>query len=310
MVLGTENKPVQFFILGPAYHGAGTLAWRLNHHFDIFSLGTANPARGKGQLCSCGEPVENCPFWKIAEKALAFDEGEEVEFDTFLPPAPQITKRRNVNNWLNGIIAAMAQEATPKAWKMVYEQAERYLTLHNRFRDAIRDWTPHRAFVDAERSTVKFMVMASMGFPVRGVIHLVRDPRSYVAVMKKFYPESAVEKTTLEWASAHERIRRLESLFPSIPFMTVRYEDMAEDPDGTFDKVVDFMDQKLAVREELTIGSSKNHMVGLSPQETEGGFNKKPGYGPEILSPEEQERVLKVAGPLFKEFGYKPENIT
>jgi hypothetical protein len=303
MAGGSEKLPL-CFILAPAYHGAGMLAWRMSHHPDVFSLGTGNPIRGEDQVCSCGERVSTCPCWTNITAGL--DLAEDDPLKSYLPQSPYLFKNQKLNIMVNGAIALMANEVSPKAWKMVYEQAERFYAMHDKFLTLCRSWVQHKVFVDAERSNIKFMSMSSMGFPVKGVIHLTRDPRGYAAQWKKFYPESTVEKPTLEWVAAHTRIRRLKNLFPRVSFTVVKYEDLLEKPDETLLKVLNFVNVPRAWPEDLRLDARKNHLIGLGPQDTEGGMAPRAENWRETLHPEDQERVIKAAGPLFSELGYKP----
>ncbi|MFA5592446.1 MAG: sulfotransferase [Micavibrio sp.] len=299
-----------YFILGPSYHGAPVLARELNAHPSILCLGTGNPAKGEETPCSCGAPVSACPFWtKVAQglNELGDDDGEFYRH--YLPRHPVITAREGLDVWIAGALSLLANEAGPKAWKFFYEQAERFLKKHETFHAIARTEAPHKFFVDAERSNIKFMVMASMGFPVGGVIHLVRDPRGYAASMKKYYPESSAEKLAMEWAAEHTRIGRLRSFFPKIPFLTLRQEELAADMDGSLQEIAAFMG--LPEKQGFAAGAEasplKNHQIGAAPQEQGEDAALTVLDWRESLHPEDQARVMKAAGPLFSDFGYKSE---
>lgn len=279
------------------------LSWRLNHHPDILSLGTCNPERHAEQICSCGEGTAQCPFWSHVLKTLEL-EGDKP-FDGYLPIMPQIAAFDGMNKAMNTMMALMANEISPKCWKMVYEPAERFYGIYDHFYSLCRKSNPYKVFVDAERSNIKFMTLASMGFPVRGVIHVTRDPRSYAAQWQRYYPETPVETSTMEWAAAHTRIRRLSQTFPNLRFHRVAYETLLARPHESMREITDFLGLNIAYPEELRIDPGKNHMVGVSSSDTEGGFEERAENWRESLHPEDQERVLKVAGPLFSEFGYK-----
>lgn len=296
-----------YFILCPAYHGASTLAWRLNLHPNILSLGTGNPLRREDAPVSDGSTVSTSPFWKEVVEEL--ETKDEDPIDTLLPQAPFIASNHKINTWLNSLVAMLANETSPKAWKLVFEQANRFISMHDKFLNAIRERVPHKAMVDAERSNLKFMVMASSGFPVKGVIHLVRDPRGYVAACKKYYPESTVENLTLEWAAAHTRIFRLATTFGKMPFLTLKYEDLMEKPQETYEKAASFVGFREHITLEGTPGMGKNNLLGITAQDRSLEPVQNARNWAETLTPEEEARILHVAGPLFSEFGYKSENM-
>ncbi len=302
--MAPKNATPIFFILGPSYHGAPLLSWRLNNHPDIMSLGSANPLRTEDPPVSDGSTVSSSPFWTKMTEAIEYNAEDPIK--TFLPQSPHIVPGEKLNKALNIGLSMFANEIGPGVWKAVFESANRFIVMYERFYQAARDWIPHKAMLDGERSNLKFMVLASMGFPVRGVIHLVRDPRGYVAAWKKYYPESTVETLTLEWAAAHTRIYRLATSFQKMPFLTMRYEDLMEKPEETFHQAVEFMGLPKAEYVEMAM-PGKDNMIGVGPQDRTLAVAPVAGNWRETLSPEEEARILKIAGPLFSEFGYKSE---
>jgi len=302
-VIASADRTPICFLLGPSYHGISSLSAKLNQHQDILSLGTGNPLRSEDQSCSCGKSVSECPFW--TEIATKIEKAEDDPFETLLPQAPYLASSKGLNTGLNGALAIIANEVGPKAWKSVYEQAERFLKVQETFLATALELAPHKAYADAERSNLKFMIMASMGFPVKGAVHMIRDPRGYVAAWKKYYPESTAEKLTLEWAAAHTRINRMKQFFSKVPFLTVRYEDWASAPDETMRRITDFMRIKDS-GEGMILSQSplKNHMIGAMQDQAAEGVSDAENWR-ETLDREDQERVIRAAGPLFGEFGYK-----
>ncbi len=293
------------FILAPSYHGASALSWKLNKHPDILSLGRGNPSLGEDQICSCGEPVSICPFW--GRTMIAVGSSEESSSETFLPQSPQILENPKFNVLLNGVLSLVANEFSQKTWRVFYEQAEQFLQKQEIFLSALQSETPHKIFIDAECSNIKFMTMLSMGFPVKGAVHITRDPRGYAAAWKKHYPDATAEKIAVEWASSYTRIKRLKSFFSKVPFLTIRYEDFIARPDETLQKVAAHMGlPEIYVGDIGNTDSLKNHLLGLEAGDMSLADGKGLENWRETLHPEDQSRVLVAAGPLFSEFGYKP----
>ncbi|PZQ48860.1 MAG: hypothetical protein DI551_00570 [Micavibrio aeruginosavorus] len=302
--MGEKKESSLFYVLAPAYHGATTLSARANLHPYILSLGNGNPMRGEEQICSCGENVSTfCPFWTKAAEILEASEDDPIK--KLLLDAPYISSRPKLNKFVNGALSLVANEIGAFCWKAFYEQAERFYGQHDRFMSFCQSWAPHKVFLDAERSNIKFMVMASMNFPVKGAIHIVRDPRGYAAALKKYYPESTPENMAMEWAAAHKRIRRLAGFFPRAPFLTLKYEDMMEDPINSLKKCIEFMGLKDFEMWDATQDQQKNHLLGLSGVDHTKGLTPITENWAEAMPREEQERVVRAAGPLFAELGYK-----
>ncbi|PZO83337.1 MAG: hypothetical protein DI626_09105 [Micavibrio aeruginosavorus] len=301
----TRGAPV-CFILAPDHHGAEYLSAALNNHPDIFAPGATNPVRGAGQKCSCGEEVETCPFWTaMAEKAGV---EEDDPFPRMMPQAPHLVGNERINSWLNGALATLAHTLDSRCWKMVYEQAERFFNMYDRFYAAAREWAPHKVFVDGERSNIKFMTQASMGFPVRAIIHIVRDPRDICAIQKRYYPEIPVETTAQAWLAAHDRIRRLSLMFRKPPYIKVRYEDIIADSRMAADRIVAFLGLPEGEQVSSVEMAYKNHMIAAEGADAPWDLGKAQETAAFDLSAEDEDKVLEVTAQVFEEFGYKRKN--
>lgn len=196
-----------YFILAPDHHDTVSVSAALNDHPAILSLGRGNPSRTHDETCSCGEAVSACPFWSKMKEAAENDESIEEErvfpFPCILPHIPVLMEKDAMNKVIVALLSVAANEVGYKIWRIATEGAERFFGMHDRFLAAAQEWYPHKVFVDGEGSTLKFMAMASMGFPVYGVFHLVRDPRAYVAEQRQKQPGVSVEKLVLEWVGRH-----------------------------------------------------------------------------------------------------------
>jgi hypothetical protein len=300
-----------YSLLAPQYHGAGIVSRRMNTYEQILSLGTGNPPRKPGQFCSCGAPVWDCPFWKQVKEMVDTEPHDRPEgaapplqerLETLLPQKPDITSLPRLNDFFVMLISYMASEFSQKSWRMVYEQAEEYYKLYERYYTALRDLASYKIYLDGECSNLKFMTLASMGFPVRGGVHMVRDPRAYAAILKQQYPEAPIEKHALEWVAAHMRIKKLRSLLSRLSFTVVKFEDVFQNPNDVDSKLLGFFG--FDSDDYPAIDHFKNHVVGLAPEDQEGFLPPEETW-PQILNGDEQARVIKAAGALFTEFGYK-----
>lgn len=294
------------FILAPERHGAEAVSLSLNNHPDVLSLGDMNPLRVEDPICSCGETFSSCPFWNKMREGIEFSPDDPLP--TFLPQTPHFADSVGLNKFISTCVSLIANEIGPKAWRMIYEQAERFYGIHDRFLAAAQTQWPHKVFLDAERSNLKFMAMASMRFPVKGAIHLVRDPRSYVAAARRYYPEIPPEKLALEWVARHRKILRLKNTFTRVPFYRLRYEDFIAQPDIEGQKLLNFMHLRSGELIAPPLEPSKHHLLGIERFKGFNGRFEADEIWRDALPLDEQERVIRVCEPLFSEFGYKSQN--
>jgi hypothetical protein len=290
-----------YFLMAPPRHGAVQLAAVLNLHKRIASFGTANPKRGEDEPCSCGQPVSSCPFWSDVWDVLAVP---EVFPDVrWFPSSPVVFVDQRMNTALISILSTLALKTGNWPWNIIREPVFTFFDLHTRFLEACQVWHPHLAFVDAQGSIPKLMAMVGMGFPVKGVFHVVQDPRHYAAWSKRYYPEIPVEKAVKEWKTLHKAIIGAKNtLKKDVKFHVVRFEDLMGDIETESKKIIQIMKLKDEGQMDDTLSRDKNHSLGLSDMD---GLDVD---WREILSQDEQRRVIKAAGRLFIEFGYKVES--
>ncbi|MFZ5491849.1 MAG: sulfotransferase [Pseudomonadota bacterium] len=215
------------FIVGSSRSGSTLLERLLNELPGVLSVGELKRVWRRGfvenQLCSCGQPFHDCPFWG--------DVRERV---------------------LDG--ASLDAEATDRLSRRIYKAGPRPVaaqaTEHATFREhwrrlfaAIAAASGARWLVDSSKDPVYAARLAGLpGFDTR-YLHLVRDPRAvaFSKMRRRLRPEihwtRAYMATRSAWGSAGswngtqrlaERVRgELDR-----PWRRLRYEDLVADPGG------------------------------------------------------------------------------
>jgi hypothetical protein len=83
-------------------------------------------------------------------------------------------------------------------------------------------------FIDGFKSVSRYCALKAAGFPVRGVIHLLRDPRSFAASSKRI--SVPVMQAALEWSGLHRTISRATRLMGE-RVLQMRYEEFCAGPE-------------------------------------------------------------------------------
>jgi hypothetical protein len=132
------------------------------------------------------------------------------------------------------------------------------------------------------------------------IVHLVRDPRGFAASSRR-HGLYRVEQAGRVWRKFHAGIR---SLAPVARMETVRYEDLVADVRQTMARVQAFLDvpvEDLGGRPRRPV---RHHLVGNEMLRTFDGTIEPDTRWMTLLTPEEQRRVLRDAGPLAQVLGY------
>jgi hypothetical protein len=83
-------------------------------------------------------------------------------------------------------------------------------------------------FVDGHKSISRYVALKAGGFPLRGVIHLVRDPRAFAASAKRV-ADIPVRTAARQWIKLHRTIDRVTRWDRERVYM-LRYEDICDTP--------------------------------------------------------------------------------
>jgi len=218
---GRSGSTLMDILLGahPKCFGGG----ELNHLFDdILSH----------RYCSCGDSYYVCPFWSNVLKGFQ-RKLPRMDYETahFITTSNErlISSRRNIRRY--GMV-----------WRALFEAL--------REQDALKT----EVIVDSSKSSWKawrrpFLVQ-QCGTEVFG-IHLVRDPRAVMfSVMKGSNRRmeagenprlvGGAVRGLLGWCLSNSLVENAKA-FSTIPFMTLRYEDLVHDPASELSRVADFL---------------------------------------------------------------------
>jgi hypothetical protein len=201
--------PSIYCVLCPSFHGATLLSLVLGNHSRIFALGDTIPAN-PNHHCGCGALVSECEFWRQVGPVT---------------PRPRLFASPALNQ---AAVTASSVAAFRLGRTIRYEPFvqgfEHQLAVCQSFAAlAGRD-----IFIDGFKSVMRYSALRAAGFPVRGVLHLMRDPRSFAASSKrKNVP--AVEAAA-QWASLHRMIDRVTRLMGERVF-ALRYEEFCAAPE-------------------------------------------------------------------------------
>lgn len=290
-----------FFVLSQSYHGSTLLSLLLNNHSEILSLGDTNPARHFDQICSCGQSVSSCEFWDTVRKGTGYDP-HHTNYDRMM------RKKPDGMNPVSAVLCALVARHVPGGqgiWKLIGNRADIFKKEYQDFMDTCQQWHPHRIFVDGEKNIMKYCMLASMGFPVGGVIHVTRDPRGFVASAMKYKRYETVEQAARDWMRYHKRTMLFSRLFSPGRVFNLRYEDMANWSDYDSGPLCEF----LGVKEQDGMNApvqyaQKHHLLGNKMLLKFDGTVKIDEKWRQLLSNEEKQQIETITSPLMGKFGY------
>jgi hypothetical protein len=230
------------YIGGEGRSGSTVLEQALAVHPDITAVGELKYlwrwGLGRNELCGCGEPVRQCPFWTGVATRLFGPEG----FDS-----PEAAERFNEYEAVaanRGMFAAYLTPVRPSARRRMTRVGD----FLGRLYQAIADEAGVSVVIDSSKHPMHLAVVARIPDADLKVIQLVRDPRGVVTSWSKKVPlphDPTGERTmgphpasvvSIRWMLTNlavDHIRRLRG------GTVVRYEEFCMEPKRVLDELVD-----------------------------------------------------------------------
>jgi hypothetical protein len=182
----------------------------LGNHSKVLSLGDT-VATQPNHHCGCGALVSECPFWR------RINAGSNRDAAAATVPRPELFVSPRLNQAAT-ILTAIAAFRLGKrvSYRSFAKGVDHQLVVCREFRD-------FDLFIDGFKSVSRYCALKAAGFPVRGVIHLLRDPRSFVASSKR--KNVPVKQAAWQWSSMHATISRVTRLMGE-RVIEIRYEEL------------------------------------------------------------------------------------
>jgi hypothetical protein len=154
-------------------------------------------------------------------------------------------------------------------------------------------------FIDGFKSVSRYCALKAAGFPVRGVIHLLRDPRSFAASSKR--KNVPVKQAASQWSNLNAMISRATRLMGERVFQ-IRYEDICAAPEQNLLQLQTWMG--LNPEKLLYPFPSGRHWVGNRTMRAFGGTIALRESWRETLSETERAEVAIACARQAGSWGY------
>jgi hypothetical protein len=303
-----ERIPV-LLIAGAARSGSTLLDRVIGMHDGFCSMGELQfiwgRSFGENQLCGCGMPFHECPFWReVSDTAFGVEPGD-VDHEAATRLKSFVDDKRHLQ-WL-------LLKAPPR----FRAELTAYGDLLERLYSTILDVSSARVVVDSSKDPRHGFVLSRLKRFEVHVVHLIRDPRAVAFSWKRTRrrPEihwksqdMMVQQTvaaSARWTAHNALVELLGASAAS--YCRVRYEDFVVDPGATVAKV-------LAPYEWIDAATAAARQVILEPSHTVAGNPMRFKTGPLDIRLDDEWRlamprrdrlsVVAATWPLLARYGY------
>jgi len=192
----------------------------------------------------------------------------------------------------------------PKLWKALGGAPETFSNRYGKYLKAAYDWEPFDLFVNAQKNILTLSTLVTMGEPVEGVVHLIRDPRAYVVSAMKAHKSKDYATFARKWLKEHKMIEYYLN-FLKIKRLDLRYEDFTQSPEANMDHILAFMGMSSEDVFYPPKHDKKYHMYGnQSIRQFDGKVHAQEKWR-KSLPKEVQKQILELTSPLSEQYGYR-----
>ncbi|MDJ0788666.1 MAG: sulfotransferase [Myxococcota bacterium] len=297
---------------GCAYTGSTLLGFLMNAHPECASIGAATGLTPKVEVetyhCSCGERFADCGFWqRVGRRTVELGHPVDVLANNYWTTHFAPTR----NRYLDGLLVRNLRNAPledlrdrligglPPIRALVQKPAECSRALAQ----AILEETGKRVFVDTSRDHQRPKLLASSPRLDVRVIHLVRDARANTASILKHQTTDDTAEAARIWERANRQADAGRKHHAPEKWLTVRYDELCGDLQGTLDRISDFLGVSRAPMPE-DFRAVENHIIGNEMRMGGPGQVHEDVSWKSRLSDAQLEIIQRVAGQTNRHFGF------
>lgn len=263
----TVNRPKVVSLLSNWFSGATLLTILLSGHSEIVSNGEAmyfderDPERDRYD-CTCGKYIDECEFYNAAAKhmRLTDDTGWDLKLFVHSPSfSENAILRHLLGSWR---YESALRDRLISSIGSYRATRDRFLDAQLRFFDNAMRLAGASIYLDGTKSIRRAQLLARSGRCDMKVLHLIRDGRGFcLSYVKKERRDSpSVSDAAKAWLRYIGWVDGFSRNFPSVPFLTVRYEDLCRATAETVRGICGFLEIPY---EDVSNGTMKDtHILG------------------------------------------------
>jgi hypothetical protein len=299
------------FILAHSFSGSTLLSFLLGAHPEIATVGEmfiAPSHNTDDYLCSCGEPIERCGFWRRVSREMT---ARGVPFDvrsgdssltagSYGPLGSRLVWAEPRGPVLEGV-----RRTGLKLLPGVRRELDRRIAVNRHFAEVVLDLRNARVFVDATKRPGRALLLRRDPRIDLQVIHLVRDGRAVSRSGIRNLGQTA-EEGARSWVASMRRSEDLRRSIPAERWLTVRHEDLCRDLHATLGRIFEFLDvaPDVLINDFGDVRSGDHHIIGNRMRLSRTSEIRLDERWRTDLTPEQRRTVERIAGPELRRYGY------
>lgn len=302
-----SGKPKLVSLLANWISGATLFTILLDAHSQIVSNGESLPFGEDDDDhydCSCGKYIEECEFYSAAAAHMRLRDSSEWDRSLFmqLPTLSRIPVFSSfLQAWMfEGSVRNRIIDAVPSYRATM----KRFVDAQLLFFENARRLAGAPIYLDGTKSTRRAQLFARDGRSDMKVIHMIRDGRGYCrSYLKNWSDETRnVAVPARLWLRYISQVDKFAHAYPSVPLLTVRYEDLCRSTTETMKSVYRFLD--VPYEEFDNTVPHNSHLLGNRMRRTFDGKIREDTSWKTEMDSRTQRRATSIMESGLRRFGY------
>ncbi|MFX0196599.1 MAG: sulfotransferase [Candidatus Hodarchaeota archaeon] len=185
------------------------------------------------------------------------------------------------------------------------KKTRRFFESHRQFFIRSCEFENSKVYVDGTKSVRRAELFANYSDLPFKIIHLVRDGRGFCLsfLQNNQLPRRKLAEAAKSWLEYIELIDTLSFRHPSLPLMTLRYEDLCENPEQTLSAVCEFLE--IPFDNTMMKGTNKPyHVLGHGMRKTFDGKIRQNLSWQRKFTSDEIDKITDLMKRGLQRFGY------
>ena len=299
-------KPKLVSLLSNWYSGATLLTILLNTQSQIVSNGESmffDENDNRRYDCSCGKYIDECEFFEAATGPMRLPDGSGWDKRLFVH-VPRFSRKPV----LRSLVQSPRFECALR--RKFIDIVPAYRNVRDRFLDAqlqffanARRLSGASIYLDGTKSIRRAQLFARDDRCEMRALHLIRDGRGFCAsYVKNMRPTPSWPDAAKTWVSYIAQVEHFSRAFPSVPLLTVKYEDLCRSTAEVLRATCQFLD--LPYEQPGADMLKGAHILGNRMRRTFSGAIVEDTSWKEKLDEHAQTRLTSLMKPQLEQFGY------
>lgn len=299
-------KPKLVSLLANYFSGATLFTILLNAHSEIVSNGESmffDENDHRRYDCSCGKYIDECEFYEAVTRPMR------------LPGAAGWDKRLfvQVPSFSHTPLLRSLLHSPRFEWALRHEiiniipayrnVRDRFLEAQLQFFAKAREHSGASIYLDGTKSIRRAQLFARDNRSEMRVVHLIRDGRAFcTSYLKNTNPVPTWTDAAKAWVSYIEQVDQFSRAFPSVPVLSVRYEDLCRSTSEVLRTVCGFLE--ISYEEPPADMMKDAHILGNRMRRTFSGAIVENTSWKEKLDNSTQMELTSLMKRQLSQFGY------